>query len=151
MDASHVVPCPGNPEDETYEDSAPDLSHPFVITLGHVSGKASHFPEGSRTFPLTVSDYVRDNTQMITIRYVDLYFMHLFHHSTLFQSAVFNSTRPRWKNTNIPFPGTIVLIIGQCAHVLDRDNPPALKEIYLAKYFGDLIYFGSHTILDIAC
>jgi len=29
-------------------------------------------------------------------------------------------------------------------------NPLALKEIYLAKYFGDLIYFGSHTILDIA-
>jgi hypothetical protein len=120
MDASHVVPCPGNPKDETYEDSVPDLPHPFVIALGHVSGKASHFPEGSHTFPLTVSDYVRDNTQMSTIRYVDLYFMPLFHHSTLFQSTVFNSARPRWKNTNIPFPGTIVLVIGQCARVLDR-------------------------------
>jgi hypothetical protein len=120
MDASHVVPCPGNPEDETYEDSAPDLPHPFVIALGHVSGKASHFLKGSRTFPLTILDYVRDNMQMSMIRYVDLYFMHLFHHSTLFQSAVFNSTHPRWKNTNIPFPGTIVLVIGQCACVLDR-------------------------------
>jgi len=29
-------------------------------------------------------------------------------------------------------------------------NPLALKEIYVAKYFGDLIYFSSHTILDIA-
>jgi hypothetical protein len=120
MDASHVVPCPGNPKDETYEDSVPDLPQPFMIALSHVSGKASHFPEGSCTFPLTISDYVRGNMQMSTIRYVDLYFMPLFHHSTLFQSAVFNSARPRWKNTNIPFPGTIVLIVGQCARVLDR-------------------------------
>jgi hypothetical protein len=68
MDASHIIPCPGNPDDDSYQDSVPDLPNPFVIALGHVSGRASHLPDGSRTFPLAVSEYVRDNTQLSNIR-----------------------------------------------------------------------------------
>jgi hypothetical protein len=68
MDASEIVPCPGDPEDDSYQDSVPDMPNPFIIALGHVSGKPSHLPDGSRSFPLTVSEYVRDNTQLSTIR-----------------------------------------------------------------------------------
>jgi hypothetical protein len=35
------------------------------------------------------------------------------------ESAIFSSSSPRWKNTNVPFPGTIVLVIGHCSRVLD--------------------------------
>ena|ERR1700736_2235308 len=32
-------------------------------------------------------------------------------------SGLFNSARPRWKNINIPYPGSIVQIIGTCSHM----------------------------------
>jgi hypothetical protein len=68
MDASEIVPCPGNPEDDSYQDSVPDMANPFALALGHVSGKASHLPDGSRCFPMAVSEYVRDNTHLSSIR-----------------------------------------------------------------------------------
>jgi hypothetical protein len=37
-------------------------------------------------------------------------------------SAIFSSTRPRWKNTNVPFPGTVVQVTGLCSRVLDGTN-----------------------------
>jgi hypothetical protein len=37
-------------------------------------------------------------------------------------SGIFSSTRPRWKNTNVPFPGTVVQITGLCSRVLDSAN-----------------------------
>jgi hypothetical protein len=70
MDASHVIPFPGNPLNYSYEDSVPNLPNPFMIALGHVSGKASHLPDGSRTFPIAVSKYVHDSTQLCVITYV---------------------------------------------------------------------------------
>jgi hypothetical protein len=70
MDASHVIPFPGDPLSDSYGDSVPNLPNPFVIALGHVSGKASHLPDGSRTFPLALSEYVRDSTQVCAITYV---------------------------------------------------------------------------------
>jgi hypothetical protein len=68
MDASHIIPCPGNADDDAHQDSVPDLPNPFIFTLGNVCGRASHLPDGSRTFPLAVSEYVRDNTQLSNIR-----------------------------------------------------------------------------------
>ena len=70
MDTSHVVPFPGNALDDSYEDSVLNLPNPFVITLGHVSGKASYLPEGSCTFPITVSEYVHDSIQLCGIMYI---------------------------------------------------------------------------------
>src|SRR5258705_13321732 len=71
MDASHVIPFPGNPLDDSYEDSVPsNLPNPFMIAFGHVSGKASHLPDGSHTFPIAVSKYVCDSTQHCVITYI---------------------------------------------------------------------------------
>jgi hypothetical protein len=67
LDASHIVACPGDPTDNDYEDSVPDLPHPFVIALGHVTGRASHSANGSRLFPIATSEYVRDNTQLTNL------------------------------------------------------------------------------------
>ena len=117
MDASHVLPFPGDPQTDSYEDSVPNLPNPFVIALGHVSGNASHLPEGSRMFPILVSEYVRDNTQLCTLTYVrDLNILKPFSPDH-YPSATFNSSRPRWKNTNVPFPGAIVQVIGTCSRV----------------------------------
>lgn len=37
-------------------------------------------------------------------------------------SAIFSGSRPRWKNTNLPFPGTVVQVTGLCSRVLDGTN-----------------------------
>jgi hypothetical protein len=58
MDASHVLPFPGDPQTDSYEDSVPNLLNPFMIALGHVSGNGSYLPEGSQMFPILVSEYV---------------------------------------------------------------------------------------------
>ena len=68
MDASEIIACPGDPNDDSYQDSVPDMPNPILIALGQVSGKASHLPDASRCFPLAVSEYVRDNTHLSTIR-----------------------------------------------------------------------------------
>jgi hypothetical protein len=41
---------------------------------------------------------------------------HIFF-SLSFRSCVFNGQRPRWKNTNVPYPGTIVQVIGTASHL----------------------------------
>jgi hypothetical protein len=68
MDTLEIIPCLGDPDDDSYQDSVPDMPNPFLIALGHVSGKPSHLPDGSRSFSWTVSEYVWDNTQLSTIR-----------------------------------------------------------------------------------
>jgi hypothetical protein len=78
MDASHIIPCPGNPDEDCYQDSVPNLPNPFVIALGHVSGRAGHLPDGSCTFPVAVSKYVRDNTQLSNIRSPHVHFLCVF-------------------------------------------------------------------------
>jgi hypothetical protein len=68
IDASEIIPCPGDPDDDLYQDSVPDMPNPVLIALGHVSGKPNHLPDGSRSFSLTITEYVRDNTQLSMIR-----------------------------------------------------------------------------------
>ena len=63
LDASHIVPCPGDVQNDSYEDFIPDMPNPFIIVLGQVNGKGSHLPDGSRTFPMTVSKYIRNAVQ----------------------------------------------------------------------------------------
>ena len=70
LDASHLVPRAGNPEDDDYETMIPDFPYPFVITLGNVSGRQSHMVNGSHIFPMAVSEYVRDSVQLSNIVFV---------------------------------------------------------------------------------
>lgn len=67
LDASHVIPFPGDPDDETYEDSVPNLPNPFVIGLGQVTGRTELLSQGSRLFHVATSDFVRDNIQLSNI------------------------------------------------------------------------------------
>ena len=48
--ASYVVPCPGDPDHNNYEDSVPNFPHAFVIGLGQVTGRGEQLPNGSRLF-----------------------------------------------------------------------------------------------------
>jgi hypothetical protein len=116
LDASHLIRFPGDPEDESYENSIPDFPYPLIIALGNVSSRHSHTPNGSRVFPMSVSDYVRDSVQSSNIASVPF----LFHETVItyvVHSCLFNSERPRWKNTNVPYPGTIIHVVGVCSHV----------------------------------
>jgi hypothetical protein len=70
LDASHVAPCPGDVNDDAYENRIPDFPHPFVLALGHVSGRHSHLPNGGRIFPVAVSEYIKDAVQLSTVAFV---------------------------------------------------------------------------------
>ena len=75
LDASHLVSCAGNPDDDDYENMIPDFPYPFVIALGNVSGRHSHMANGSRIFPMAVSEYVRDSVQLSNIAFVIFSFL----------------------------------------------------------------------------
>jgi hypothetical protein len=101
LDASHVIPCPGDPQHDSYEDSVPDLPNPFVIALSHVNGKASHLPNGSWVFPFAISKYVWDTVQlsMSGSCTISPFVIQL---NCSYCSVIFNSACPHWKNTNVP-------------------------------------------------
>lgn len=73
LEAYHLFPVPGVPSDEHYQDCIPNMQFPYAFGLGQVGGKAEWLPDRkSRTFPLTVGDYVRDSMISSNIQYVAL-------------------------------------------------------------------------------
>ena len=68
MDASEIIACPGDPNDDSYQDSILDMPNLILIALGQVSGKVSHLPDASCCFPLAISEYVWGNSHLSTIR-----------------------------------------------------------------------------------
>lgn len=68
IDALYLMPCPGDPSDPEYEARIPDFPGPLVIALGSVTGGHSTLPNSDITFPLTLSEYVRDDTRQSIIQ-----------------------------------------------------------------------------------
>ena len=60
LDAIAIHPFPGDPSSDEYDDHVPRAVPSVVVLYGSVTGAPSTGADGSRTFPLTVSDYVRD-------------------------------------------------------------------------------------------
>lgn len=62
LEASTLIPMPGDPSDEDYELSLPDCPFPHVIGVGHVPSAAISLPGASKSkaFNVNCSDFVRD-------------------------------------------------------------------------------------------
>lgn len=69
LEAIHIAPEPGDPTSDSYEESVPDLPFPSVLIHGTVSSEHKVNDGGVVIFPVTVSDYVRGNNKISTIRY----------------------------------------------------------------------------------
>ncbi|KIJ57953.1 hypothetical protein HYDPIDRAFT_72782, partial [Hydnomerulius pinastri MD-312] len=62
LEASHVIPLPGDPSSDTYENSLPDSPYPFVAGLGSVPSRTETLADGvSKGFTVVSSDFVRDS------------------------------------------------------------------------------------------
>ena len=69
MDASFLVPVPGDPDDDTYEDGIPDVPIPFIFGVGQVMHSVPSTPQNSiSSFQVSVSEYVRDARRFSTIK-----------------------------------------------------------------------------------
>jgi hypothetical protein len=68
MDASYLVPVPGNTDDDTYG-GIPDAHIPFIFGVGRVMQSFPPTPENSqKSFEASVSEYVRDARNFSTLR-----------------------------------------------------------------------------------
>ncbi|KIM65723.1 hypothetical protein SCLCIDRAFT_1158130 [Scleroderma citrinum Foug A] len=75
LNAYHIFPIPGNPEDDNYESLAPDCPHPFISGIGTVSGRAEVLADGvTKVFLVVVNEYVRDGVKTSTVQHVS--FLH---------------------------------------------------------------------------
>ena len=74
LEASHIIPVPGNPNSDGYEDLVPDFRFPLIFAQGTVTGEHTETEGGIVTFPVTVSDYVRGATKLSTLLCVTIFF-----------------------------------------------------------------------------
>ena len=70
LDALYIVPCPGNPSEDSYDDTVPDFQFPMVYGLGVVSSVHENLPDGSTAFSVTLTEYVRNTNQQSTVQCV---------------------------------------------------------------------------------
>jgi hypothetical protein len=73
LDAIHIVPCPGDPSHESYDDTVPNFQFPMVYGLGIVSTPHETLPNGSTAFSVALTEYVRDTNQQSNIQFVNTY------------------------------------------------------------------------------
>ncbi|KAH7907760.1 hypothetical protein BJ138DRAFT_1014023 [Hygrophoropsis aurantiaca] len=98
LDAYHIIPVPGNPSDDSYDNHLPDCPHPFVLGIGSVPVKTDVLADGvSKAFEVITSEYVRDSVKSTSVQ------------------CVFDGTSPRWSNTPVPNVNSIVQFFGTCA------------------------------------
>lgn len=68
LEAQYLVPFPGDPDAEDYDDRIPDFPNPLVTALGTVSGPTTILSTGHHSFPVSARDYVRDETKTSVIQ-----------------------------------------------------------------------------------
>ena len=71
---------------------------------------------GSLVFPMAILDYMCDSVQTSNIASATSIW-HLTMITDIRISCIFNREHPCWKNTNIPYPGTIIHVVGVCSHI----------------------------------
>ena len=70
MDALHIIPCPGDPSQDSYDETVRNFQFPMVCGLGIVLSSPETLTNGSTTFCVTVTEYVHDVSHQSTIQYV---------------------------------------------------------------------------------
>jgi hypothetical protein len=73
LDPYFIHVFPGNPQDDSYKDSIPDLPFPYVYALGTVTGTHTVLPNQHISFPLQLTEYVRDENKTSVIQSVSLF------------------------------------------------------------------------------
>jgi hypothetical protein len=70
LEASSLIPMPGDPSDEAYEVTLPDSPFPHVIGVGHVPSAAITLPGAnkSKAFNVDCSDFMRDHVVMSSVQ-----------------------------------------------------------------------------------
>jgi len=59
LESLYLIPLPGNPNDNSYEDNLPDISHLFVFALGLITCTAESTASSTlKMFHMNVSDYI---------------------------------------------------------------------------------------------
>ena len=126
IDATHMRPVPGDVNDPDYEERVPNFPYSYIDGVGIVSGQHERIDERSRVFPVSVSEYVRDEVKQFQLMSVfnvhRLFFRILAADSAciFFPSlrCLFNGEKPRWMNTKIPNVGTCIHFSGLCSRLL---------------------------------
>ncbi|KAI6153107.1 hypothetical protein BKA82DRAFT_3970805, partial [Pisolithus tinctorius] len=68
LEASDVIPLPGDPTSDEYEVALPDCPCVFIFGLGVVSSWVITLPDGvSKAFSVTASDYVHNANMTTTV------------------------------------------------------------------------------------
>jgi hypothetical protein len=124
LEGVRMVPFPGDPSSEAYEAFFPENDPTDVILHGVVASSTTEQTDGSKTFSLTVSDYVRDNTRTSTISCV-----FKSSHNTFpplltcysFTSCVIPNT-PRWTRAPLPSLASSIQIQGICSKLTSNNN-----------------------------
>ena len=73
LDAICIIPCPGDPSNDSYNETVPNFQFPMVYGLGIVSSVHETLPNGSTVFPVTLTEYVRDMSQQSNVLCVECY------------------------------------------------------------------------------
>jgi len=71
LDAIRIVPCPGNPSHNSYDDAVPNFRFPMVYGLGIVSRPHETLPDGSTAFTVALTEYVRDANRQSSVQCVN--------------------------------------------------------------------------------
>ena len=72
LDAICIVPCPGDPPLDSYDDMVPNLQFLMVYGLGIVSSPHETLPNGSTAFSVALTEYVHNANQQSNVQYVDV-------------------------------------------------------------------------------
>ena len=70
LDAIRIVPCPGDPSHEYYEETVPNFQFPMIYRLGVVSSLPEMLPNNSTAFSVTLTEYVHNSNQRSKVLYV---------------------------------------------------------------------------------
>jgi len=72
LDAICIVPFPGDPLHDSYDNAVPNFQFPMVYGLGIVSSPHETLHNGSTAFSVALTEYVCDANQQSHVQYVDV-------------------------------------------------------------------------------
>ena len=71
LDVLHIiVPCPGDPSQDSYNDTVPNFQFPMVYGLGIVLTLHKALPNSSTAFLVVLTKYIHNMNQKSNILYV---------------------------------------------------------------------------------